>query len=160
MLLLDSLIRLFSLTTLDADLKRSRASAAAQTQYNAGLIPGAFTDLDSTLLSMPTSLSPGATAVYPGAAAPGFFQSQFNDGTTMNGGGSSFPGAPFVPPPAEPLVPDNLTLGPSTTPPPPACNLEEEGGGKEHSRCSTPLLVMMRMTMTLRRLHPLQPTLV
>ncbi|KAI0754627.1 hypothetical protein C8Q80DRAFT_1266220 [Daedaleopsis nitida] len=105
-LLLDSLIRLFSLTTLDADLRKAakgNSSGTPTTPFNA-VFPGS---------------SAAEKPLHTGPYAPGYFAA------TASTFGSSF--LPAVTgqtsaTPAEPIVPDNITLGSSTTPLQSSCN--------------------------------------
>ncbi|KAI1789410.1 hypothetical protein LXA43DRAFT_1075379 [Ganoderma leucocontextum] len=110
MLLLDSLIRLFSLTTLDSDIKSAYTAnrPSMVSQNSAGYI---------TSVGDMTSI-----AGLPGTNIPDSF-SQPSDSFRLH------PRVyPSRPPntgsrvPVEPLVPDNMTLGPSTTPPTGECN--------------------------------------
>ncbi|KAI0754626.1 hypothetical protein C8Q80DRAFT_1266219 [Daedaleopsis nitida] len=108
LLLLDSLIRLFSLTTLDADIKRAAG---------AGLLPSTTSFPSQEDTGFPTSQPgylPSTSAMLTGTAAPGYFQTSV--------GQSFLPPAGQVVVPAEPIVPDHIILGPSTAPPQTSCN--------------------------------------
>ncbi len=111
LLLLDSLIRLFSLTTLDADLKE--VCDALHTSTNA---PSTFPSIPPSQPSFPSTAMPSYMGtVEPG---PGFFHSPV---ANLFSAGPSFMAASstaYCTPPSEPLVPDNITLGSSTSPPP------------------------------------------
>ncbi len=106
MLLLDSLIRLFSLTTLDADIKLAHtANRPSMVSQNAAT----FTPSVSDITSM-SGLQGADTLDIFSTLGDGFL---LQPSTLTNA-------APYLS--VEPLVLDNMTLGPSTTPPTGECN--------------------------------------
>ncbi|KAI0373853.1 hypothetical protein BV20DRAFT_678695 [Pilatotrama ljubarskyi] len=110
LLLLDSLMRLFSLTTLDADLKRACSSGHAHNPFSANQFPFA-----SAAASFPTLNN---TMHIDHVFSP------MSGHTTATSANSTF-GPPLDPLRAtlnEPLVPDHFTLGSSTTPSSSSCN--------------------------------------
>ena len=111
LLLLDSLIRLFSLTTLDADLKVARDSL-----YTSTAVPPPPVSIPSNAFN--------AIPSFTGPAQPGFFHSP---GANLFSAGTSFTAtSSCCQRPSEPIVPDNIALGLSTTPysPSTTCNCQ------------------------------------
>ncbi|KAI0761983.1 hypothetical protein BD413DRAFT_606933 [Trametes elegans] len=111
LLLLDSLIRLFSLTTLDADLLRAKSSSAGSSGIASasGAVPSnsGFIPAGATFPSIP-GVTPSRTAFTP-------FMSQTHARHLHA----------RTPPQTSPNIPDNITLGPSTSPLPAQCTCTE-----------------------------------
>lgn len=106
MLLLDSLIRLFSLTTLDADIKRAYTANRPTMVYQNAVAVG-YTSSADALTSTIDIPGPDTIDIFSGIS-------------------DVFVPRPSLPlnltAPVSSLVPDNMTLGPSTTPPVGGCN--------------------------------------
>ena len=104
MLLLDSLIRLFSLTTLDADIKRAyTANRPSMVSQNAASYTPPMNDLTPM----------------EGLSTTNNHNLDIYDGLLLQAGLQASPSLNAAPSfPLEPLVPDNMTLGPAATPPP------------------------------------------
>ncbi|TBU25488.1 hypothetical protein BD311DRAFT_764367 [Dichomitus squalens] len=113
LLLLDSLIRLFSLTTLDADIKRAHTS----NRPSVALLNAA--GLTSSISEVPSNNN---IPFYTSAHTPGFFAQPSGVFPLQQGVNFNLP--PHAPPAhlVQPIVPDNMTLGPSTTLHPVDCN--------------------------------------
>ncbi|KAI0718234.1 hypothetical protein C8T65DRAFT_639443 [Cerioporus squamosus] len=107
LLLLDSLIRFFSLTTLDADLKGVQNSL-----HTSSSVPPIIPSIPPEQPSFPSSATPS----YTGMTEPRVFPSPVTH--LFSAGSSSMTPSSAAPctPPFEPLVPD--TIGSSTSPPP------------------------------------------
>ncbi|RPD56159.1 hypothetical protein L227DRAFT_508824 [Lentinus tigrinus ALCF2SS1-6] len=106
LLLLDSLIRLFSLTTLDADLNHVR-NPMYTSSTTTPVVPSVAEPAPFTYSAMPS---------FPGTAQPGFYNSPV---TNLFPARHTFMAAPSTAqytPPSESLIPDNLTMCPSLTP--------------------------------------------
>ncbi|TBU37373.1 hypothetical protein BD309DRAFT_1063742 [Dichomitus squalens] len=113
LLLLDSLIRLFSLTTLDADIKGTHTSERPS-----------VASLNATgLTASINKIAPNdKMQFHTGAHTPGFF-AQLSGASPLQSGFDHH-AQPIVPPPhlVQSIVPDNMTPGLSSTPLLPNCN--------------------------------------
>ncbi|KAI0643016.1 hypothetical protein C8Q79DRAFT_201865 [Trametes meyenii] len=114
LVLLDSLMRLFSLTTLDADLKNTRAVPQTSHIYQ----PSCFAPMPSAddFLHATTSAPTGSSF-----SPLDWLSSSPAQNPTFAALPSSLPNAQVIPPPLA-YIPDHMTLGPSTSPSPPRCN--------------------------------------
>ncbi|EJF61015.1 hypothetical protein DICSQDRAFT_106672 [Dichomitus squalens LYAD-421 SS1] len=111
LLLLDSLIRLFSLTTLDADIKRAHTfNRPSVALLNAAGLTSSVSDV------------PSNEPFHTGVHTPGLF-AQLSSAFPLQQGVNLDP-LPHAPPEhvVQPIAPENTTLDPSTTLPPVGCN--------------------------------------
>ncbi|KAI8971145.1 hypothetical protein BD414DRAFT_501078 [Trametes punicea] len=107
LLLLDSLMRLFSLTTLDADLRKSHSSTLLLTTSTVGLP----TAMEASVPHFDDSLKHTSFGFDPILGRNTFLTTNIPSSART--------------PPCEPLIPDNITLGPSIAPLASRCNCAE-----------------------------------
>ncbi|KAI0351438.1 hypothetical protein OH77DRAFT_938368 [Trametes cingulata] len=110
LLLLDSLVRLFSLTTIDADLKRACSPAVPRDAFGSNAFSSASTLGSHPPLNIATHLG-NAFSPMSGLSAATFTDSSFDAGLGLHSATLN-----------EPVVPDHFTLGPSTAPCSSSCN--------------------------------------
>ncbi|KAI0671085.1 hypothetical protein C8Q78DRAFT_974078 [Trametes maxima] len=112
--LLDSLMRLFSLTTLDADLKNTRAAPPTTHIHQ----PSSFAPMPSADAFLHATTSTPTRSSFSPLDWIGSSPAQ---NPTFSARPPSIPNAQVIPPTLA-YVPDHMTLGPSTSPSPPRCN--------------------------------------